>query len=97
VGSKTIEREFPGRSAGEIYVELEKVIRSLSAKFGLRCDYHPASHTITVPEKLGVKGSCQASDGRASVTLSHGLLGGPIAAKAQDYIEREMKKLFSEG
>jgi hypothetical protein len=95
VGSKTIEREFPGKSAAQIYAELEKVIRGLSSKFGLRCDYDPAHQRITVPEKLGVSGTCRASDGKASVTLSHGLLGGPIAAKAQDYIEREMKKLFS--
>jgi hypothetical protein len=95
VGSRTIEREFPGKSAAQIYAELEKVIRGLSAKFGLSCDYDPARQVITVPEKLGVSGTCRATDGRASVTLSHGFLGGAIASKAEAYIDREMQKLFT--
>jgi hypothetical protein len=95
VGTKTIEHEYPGKSAAQVYAELEKVIGSLSERFGLTCGYDPASRTITVPEKMGVSGSCQAADGRAKVVLTYGLLGSAVAGKVQAYIESKMVKLFT--
>jgi Putative polyhydroxyalkanoic acid system protein (PHA_gran_rgn) len=95
VGSKTLEQRYPGKSAAEIYGKLEKVLRAVSKKYGVTCEFDQDRQTIAVPERMGISGLCTATDGEARVVMKYGLLGGALAGPVEDYIEREMKKLFA--
>jgi putative polyhydroxyalkanoate system protein len=91
---KIIERAYPGKSADQLYVEAEKILRNLGEKYGIACQFDPAGRTIVVPEKMGVKGLCTISDGQIRVDLTHGLLGGALVGTVMGYIEAKLEKLF---
>jgi putative polyhydroxyalkanoate system protein len=92
---KTIERSFPGRSAEELYAEVEKVLRRMGEKYGIACQFDSAARQVVVPEKMGVKGLCTVSDGKVAVALEHGLLGGAVVGTVKSYIEEKLDRLFA--
>jgi len=92
---KTIERAYPGRSAAELYVEAEKILRRLGEKHGLACTFDPAARRIVVPERMGLKGLCSVSDGLIRVELTHGLLGAALVGTVRGYIDDKLDKLFT--
>jgi putative polyhydroxyalkanoate system protein len=91
---KVIEREYPGKSADQLYGEAEKILRKLGDRYGIACQFDPAGKKIVVPEKMGVKGLCTASDGKLRIELTHGLLGGALVGTVMSSIEEKMAKLF---
>jgi len=91
---KTIERAYPGRSAAELYVEAEKILRRLGEKHGLACQFDPQARRIVVPERMGLKGLCTVSDGLIRIELTHGLLGGALVGTVRGYIDGKLEKLF---
>jgi putative polyhydroxyalkanoate system protein len=95
MATKTIERSFPGKSADELYQAAEVILRRMGEKYGIACQFDPAGRTITVPEKMGVKGLCSVVDGRVTVELTHGLLGGAVVGTVKDYIEQKLDRMFS--
>jgi len=95
MATKTIERSFPGKSADELYQAAETILRRMGEKYGMACTFDPAARTITVPEKMGVKGLCSVADGTVKVELSHGLLGGAVVGTVRDYIEQKLDRMFS--
>ena len=92
---KTIERAYPGKSAGELYGEAEKILGRLGDKYGIACQFDPAARTIVVPEKMGLKGLCTISDGLVRIELTHGLLGGAVVGKVKSYIEEKLDGIFA--
>jgi putative polyhydroxyalkanoate system protein len=92
---KTIERSFPGKTADQLYVEVEKVLRGLGQKHGIACQFHPEQRRVVVPETMGVKGLCTVADGKVKVDLEHGLLGTAVVGTVKSYIEQKLEKLFT--
>jgi putative polyhydroxyalkanoate system protein len=92
---KIIERVFPGKSADQLYVEAEKILRRLGDRYGIACQFDAAGKRVVVPEKMGLKGLCTVDDGRIRVELSHGLLGGALVGTVQAYIEEKLATLFA--
>jgi putative polyhydroxyalkanoate system protein len=92
---KTIERAYPGKSADQLYAEAEKILRKLGERYGIACQFDPAGRRIVVPEKMGVKGLCTASDGKIRIELTHGLLGGALVGTVMGTIEQKLEKLFA--
>jgi hypothetical protein len=95
MAKKTIERTYPGKSAQVLYVEVEKVIQAMGAKYGLKCQYDATAMRIVVPETMGVKGLCVVRDGHVQVDLEHGLLGTAVAGPVKTYIEAKLERLFT--
>jgi putative polyhydroxyalkanoate system protein len=95
MATKTIERTYPGKKADEIYAEVEKVLRRMGEKYGISCQFDPATRRIVVPEKMGVQGLCTIEDGRARIELSHGLMGTAVIGTVKGYIEDKLDKLFA--
>ncbi len=95
MATKTIERAFPGKSADQIYGEVEKVLRRMGEKYGIACEFDAGKRQIVVPEKMGVKGLCTIADGHAKVELHHGLMGGAVVGTVKSYIEQKLDGLFS--
>ena len=95
MATKTIERAYPGKNAGELYAEAEKILRRLGEKYGITCQFDPAARSIVVPEKMGVKGLCTIKDGLVRVELSHGLLGGAVVGQVKSYIEEKLDHIFA--
>jgi len=95
MGTKIIERSFPGKKADELYVAVEGIIRRLGQKYDIQCQYDAATRRIVVPEKMGVKGLCTVEDGRVQVALEHGLMGTAVVGTVKSYIEEKLEKLFT--
>jgi putative polyhydroxyalkanoate system protein len=92
---KTIERAFPGKSAAELYVEAEKILRRLGEKYGITCQFDPDGKRIVVPEKMGLKGICTVGEGLIRVELTHGLMGGALVGTVKGYVEEKLGSLFA--
>ena len=92
---KTIERTYPGKGADQLYAEAEKILRKLGERYGIACQFDPTGRKIVVPEKMGVKGLCTASDGKIRIELTHGLLGGALVGTVMGTIEEKLEKLFA--
>ena len=92
---KVIERAYPGKSADQLYVEAEKILRKLGEKYGIACQFDAAGKRIVVPEKLGLKGLCTVSDGLIRVELTHGLMGGALVGTVKSYVEEKLGKIFA--
>jgi putative polyhydroxyalkanoate system protein len=92
---KVIERAYPGKSADQLYGEAERILRKLGERYGIACQFDPAGRKIVVPEKMGMKGLCTASDGQIRIELTYGLLGGALVGTVKSSIEEKLEKLFA--
>jgi hypothetical protein len=92
---KTIERHFPGKTADQLYVEAERILRHMGEKHGITCQYDAAARRIVVPEKMGLKGLCTIGEGLIRVELTHGLLGGALVGTVKGYIEEKLDGIFA--
>ena len=89
-----IKRNYPGKSAGEIYTKVDEVMARIAQKLSL--DYHKdqAAKTGKVA-KMGISGSYVVRDGEVTVDLKFPLLvPGSMRQKVQDDITRKLDGLF---
>ena len=95
MAKRIIEQAYPGKSADQLYVEAEKILRRLGEKYGIACQFDAAGRRVVVPEKMGLKGLCSVSDGLIRIELTHGLLGSALVGTVEDYVEARLEKLFT--
>jgi len=90
-----IKREYPGKSAQEIYEKVDAVMERLAGKMGLHYDKNPSERTGKV-SKMGISGSYTASEGAVDVDLHFPfLVPASMKKKVQDDIERRLDGLFA--
>lgn len=94
MATRIIEQGYPGKTADQLWVEAEKILRRLGEKYGIACQFDAAGRRVVVPEKMGLKGLCSVSDGKIRIELTHGLLGGALVGTVEDYVEEKLDKLF---
>ena len=82
-----IKKEYPGKSAGEIYEKVDEVMERLSTKMGLKYAKDPDARTGKV-SKLGISGTYLAVEFPM-------LIPGTMKKQVQDDIERRLNALFS--
>lgn len=90
-----IKKEYPGKSAGEIYEKVDEVMERLSTKMGLKYHKDPDARTGKV-SKLGISGTYLAVEGKVTVDLVFPMLiPGSMKKQVQEDIERRLNGLFS--
>jgi hypothetical protein len=89
-----IKKQYPGRSAHEIYEKVDQIMERMTAKLGLKYDKDPARKSGRV-SKIGISGSYLASDGQVIIDLNFPMLV-PSAMKRQvtEDIEKRLDGLF---
>jgi putative polyhydroxyalkanoic acid system protein len=90
-----IKKEYPGKTAGEIYEKVDAVMERLSAKMGLKYDKDPGARTGKV-SKMGISGTYLAGEGHVTVDLKFPMLvPGSMKKQVQEDIERRLNGLFT--
>jgi hypothetical protein len=90
-----IKRNYPGKSADEIYVKVDEVMERMRAKMGLKYDKDPDAKTGKV-SKMGVSGTYLAKDGEVTIDLHFPMLvPGAMKKQVQADIERRLDGLFA--
>ncbi len=89
-----IKKQYPGKSAHEIYEKVDQIMERMTAKLGLKYDKDPARKSGKV-SKIGISGSYLASDGQVVIDLNFPMLV-PSAMKKQVTadIEKRLDGLF---
>ena len=89
-----IRKQFPGKSADEIYAKVDTVMEHIAAKMSLDYQRDAEAKTGKV-SKMGVSGAYLCRDGEVTVDLKFPMLiPGPMRQKVQDDIERKLEGLF---
>ncbi len=89
-----IRKEFPGKSADEIYEKVDQVMERIAEKLSLDYRKDGSARTGKV-SKMGVSGAYSVRDGEVTVDLRFPMLiPGPMRQKVQDDIERKLDGLF---
>ena len=90
-----IRKEYPGKSAGEIFEKVDAVMERLSTKMGLKYDKDPDAKTGKV-SKLGISGTYLAVEGKVTVELVFPMIiPGSMKKQVQEDIERRLNGLFA--
>jgi hypothetical protein len=90
-----IRRNYPGKSAGEIYSKVDEVMERIAQKLSLNYDKDQATKTGKV-SKMGISGAYVVRDGEVTVDLKFPLLvPGSMRQKVQDDIARKLDGLFT--
>jgi hypothetical protein len=90
-----IKKNYPGKSAHEIYVKVDEVMERMRAKMGLHYDKDPDAKTGKV-SKMGVSGTYLAKDGEVTVDLHFPMLvPGSMKKQVQADIEKRLDGLFA--
>jgi hypothetical protein len=90
-----IKKNYPGKSADEIYVKVDEVMERMRAKMGLHYDKDPDAKTGKV-SKMGVSGTYLAKDGEVTVDLHFPMLvPGSMKKQVQADIEKRLDGLFA--
>jgi len=90
-----IKKDYPGKSAGEIFEKVDEVMERLSTKMGLKYDKDPDARTGKV-SKLGISGTYLAVEGTVTVELNFPMIiPGSMKKQVQEDIERRLNALFS--
>jgi len=90
-----IKKDYPGKSAGEIYEKVDEVMERLSTKMGLKYDKDPDARTGKV-SKLGISGTYLAVEGKVTVELVFPMIiPGSMKKQVQEDIERRLNGLFA--
>ncbi len=89
-----IKRNYPGKSAGEIYRKVDEVMERIAQKLSL--DYQRDGNAKTGKvSKLGISGSYLVRDEEVTVDLKFPMLvPGPMRQRVQQDIERKLDELF---
>jgi hypothetical protein len=90
-----IKRNYPGKSADQIYEKVDQVMERLTTKMGLKYDKDPDAKTGKI-SKMGVSGIYLAKDGEVTVDLHFPMLiPGSMKKQVQEDIERRLDGLFA--
>jgi hypothetical protein len=90
-----IKKNYPGKSAGEIYSKVDEVMERIAEKLSLDYQRDGRAKTGKV-SKLGISGAYLVRDGEVTVDLKFPMLvPGSMRQKVQDDIERKLDGLFS--
>ena len=90
-----INRKFPGKSAAEIFEQVDKVMEGIAQRHSLDYRRDPGKKTGEV-QKLGATGRYVVSDGEVNVELKFPMLvPGSMRRKVEEDIERKLDGLFS--
>jgi hypothetical protein len=90
-----IKREYPGKSAGEIYEKVDQVMERIAQKLSLNYDKDEDARTGKV-SKMGISGSYLVRDGEVTVDLKFPMLvPGSMRQRVQSDIERKLDELFT--
>jgi hypothetical protein len=90
-----IKREYPGKSAQQIYEKVDQVMERLTAKMGLKYDKDPEAKTGKV-SKMGISGAYVAGNGHVTIDLHFPILvPGSMKRQVQQDIERRLDGLFT--
>lgn len=89
-----IKRTFPGKSAGEIYEKVDRVMERIAEKLSLDYQRDGAAKAGKV-SKMGISGSYLVQDGEVTVDLKFPMLvPGSMRQRVQQDIERKLDELF---
>jgi hypothetical protein len=89
-----IRKEFPGKSADEIYEKVDQAMEHIASKLSLDYQRDGTARTGKV-SKMGVSGAYFVRDGEVTVELKFPMLiPGPMRQKVQDDIARKLDGLF---
>ncbi len=90
-----IRREYPGKSAQQIYEKVDQAMERLTTKMGLRYERDPDAKTGKV-SKMGISGMYVAGNGHVTVDLHFPMLvPGAMKKQVQEDIERRLDGLFA--
>ncbi len=90
-----IKKNYPGKSAGEIYSKVDQVMERIAEKLSLEYQKDHRAKTGKV-SKLGISGAYLVRDGEVTVDLKFPMLvPGSMRQKVQDDIQRKLDGLFS--
>jgi hypothetical protein len=90
-----IKKNYPGKSAGEIYSKVDEVMERIAEKLSLEYQRDGRAKTGKV-SKLGISGAYLVRDGEVTVDLKFPMLvPGSMRQKVQDDIQRKLDGLFS--
>ena len=89
-----IKRQFPGKSAHEIYEKVDEVMKRVAEKLALDYQNDHRARTGKV-SKLGISGAYVVREGEVTVDLKFPMLvPGSMKQKVQDDIEQKLDALF---
>ncbi len=89
-----IKREFPGKSADEIWEKVDEIMMHLAQKLSLDYKKDGTARTGKV-SKMGVSGAYFVRDGEVTIDLKFPMLiPGPMRQKVHDDIQRKLDGLF---
>ena len=90
-----IARKFPGKTASEIYVKVDEMMRHLAQKLSLDYENDGARKSGQV-KKMGISGTYQVRDGEVVVDLKFPMLvPGTMRRKVEEDVERRLDELFA--
>jgi hypothetical protein len=90
-----IKRNYPGRSADEIYVKVHEVMDRLAQKLSLEYKRDDGKKSGQV-SKMGIHGSYKVTEGEVVVDLKFPMIvPGTMKRKVQEDIERKLDGLFA--
>ncbi len=90
-----INRKFPGKTASEIYVKVDQMMRHLARKLSLHYENDGAKKAGRV-SKMGISGTYQVRDGEVVVDLKFPMLvPGTMRRKVEEDVERRLDELFA--
>ena len=89
-----IKKQFPGRSAHEIYEKVDEVMKRVAEKLALDYEKDHRARTGKV-SKMGISGAYAVREGEVTVDLKFPMLvPGSMKQKVQDDIEQKLNGLF---
>ena len=90
-----ITRQYPGKSAGEIYLRVDAVMASIAEKLSLDYRKDGAARTGRV-SKMGISGNYVVRDGEVVVELVFPMLiPGSMRRRVEEDIQRRLDELFA--
>jgi hypothetical protein len=90
-----IKRQFPGKTADEIYQKVHTVMDEIARKIDMNYTSDSKARTGKV-SKMGISGAYVVRDGEVTVDLKYPmLLPGAMKKRIQDDIEQRLSGLFA--
>jgi len=90
-----ITRQYPGKSAAEIFTRVDALMSGMAERHGLEYRKDDAACSGAV-SKMGVHGAYACKDGEVSIEVKYPMLvPGSMRRKLEEDIERRLEGLFS--
>jgi hypothetical protein len=90
-----IKKQYPGKSADEIFQKVHGIMDGLAKKMDMKYESNASSKTGKV-SKMGVTGSYAVKDGEVSIDLKFPMLiPGAMKQRVTEDIEKKLSSLFA--